>query len=245
MGKYSFFRKQVKYDFLIFFREPLFAFPILFIPAFFFIVFTSMYASYGDVRSFQQYVPIYSILISFLTIFFNIGMQSVADRELGVYKRIIISPTNIYFIVATYIVRGVVISFVGLIEMLLIANLGFGIPISDNLFVFILVFLIMIGIMLLMSLTLHGFFKNSRQVVPFTVLVFQYVLFASGLMFPVERLSKALQYFVFANPVYHMDRIAISIWENKVPNVANILALVVTIVICILLLLVQKNRQEY
>lgn len=243
MNKYGFFFKQVKYDFIIFFREPLFALPILLVPAIFFMIFTSIYAQYGINEFANTYIPLYVILISFMTIFFNIGLQSVNDRESGVYKRVIISPTNIFFITATYIVRGVVISFLGLAEMLLIAKVVFEMPITNHLGMFSLSFFIMIAILLVVSLSIHGLFKNSKQVTPMTILGFQYVLFASGMMFPIESLPKFLRLFVYINPVYHMNQISIAVWNGAPIKFIGIVALFVTTVLCGGLLKLQSKRE--
>lgn len=242
LRKYNFFLKQIKYDFLIFLREPFFALPILLLPALFFVIYAEIYSRPGvDIASFGNYIPMYVLLISFLTVFFNIGLQSVSDRETGVYKRIIISPTNIFFIVGTYVVRGVIISIVGLIEMFVIAKFVYGIPLTDQMALFVFIFILIVGIMLLLSLSLHGFFKNSRQVVPFTILSFQYVLFASGMMFPIEQVPAALRYFVYMNPVYHMNQVLVSIWNATSMGIVNVLALLAVIAICVFILSIQKR----
>ncbi len=243
MAKYAFFWKQVKYDFLIFFREPMFALPILIVPAIFFMIFTSIYAQYGVTKFASTYIPLYVILISFMTIFFNIGLQSVNDRETGVYKRIIVSPTNIFFITGTYIVRGIIISLLGLLEMIGIAKLVFSMPITANLVPFTLAFIVMIVILLIVSLSIHGFFKNSKQVTPITILGFQYVLFASGMMFPIEALPKIARYFVYVNPVYHMNQISIAMWNQQSVGWINAAALGVTTLICLSFFKLHQNRE--
>lgn len=243
MKRYSFFIKQIKYDLFIFLREPFFALPIMLLPAIFFYIYTRMYANSADVMTFGQYIPAYALLISFLTIFFNIGIQIVTDKELGVYKRIMISPANLYFMVATYVVRGVLISFVGLTEIILLAKIGFGIPLTENLLAFIFTFLILIGVMLLFSLSLHGFFKNSKQVLPFTIIMFQYVLFASGMLAPVHSLPKFMRVLVYINPIYHMNRIAVSVWEKTNVGGINVLALLIVCFICSIFVVIQRRKE--
>ena len=74
--------KQFWYDLVIFFREPFFALPILLLPGVFFIVYAgSMAKDAASIEGFAQYLPMYMILISFLTVFFNIGTQYVTDTE--------------------------------------------------------------------------------------------------------------------------------------------------------------------
>ncbi len=234
--------KQFKYDLIIFFREPFFALPILLLPGLFFIIYAgSMIKQTTDTAYFAQYLPMYMILISFLTLFFNIGTQYVTDKEGGIFKRMILSPISIYNLVLTYAMRGTLISILGFIEMILIAKILFKIPLSNNMFMFLVAFIIIVGIMMLISLAFHGFFKNSRQVMPFTIIGFQYVLFASGMIMPVESMPKIMRYLVYINPIYHMNLILTDVWYEKTLNITNILALVVCVIICFVILKFQKG----
>ena len=117
----------------------------------------------------------------------------------------------------------------------------FHIPLTDNIVVFFLVFLVIVVIMMLLSLALHGFFKNSRQVMPFTILGFQYVLFASGMIIPVEQMPGALKYIVYINPVYHMNQILVRIWYHLSPDIVNVLALAAWTAVCLILIRLQKG----
>lgn len=236
------FLKHLKYDILIFLREPMFALPIMILPAFFFILYAGMYAKQGaDITTFGQYIPMYVLLISFLTVFFNIGIQLVTDKETGVIKRLTISPINIYNIVFVYVIRGMVISIFGFIEMIAIAKFVYNIPLTENMLAFILCFIIMVGILLLLSLALHGFFKRSRQVVPFTIIAFQYVLFCSGMMFPISQLPSFVKPLVYINPIYYMNKLLTNIWYLKGLTLQYVLPLAATSIVCILILKMQKN----
>ena len=178
--------KQFWYDLVIFFREPFFALPILLLPGVFFIIYAgSMAKDAASIEGFAQYLPMYMLLISFLTVFFNIGTQYVTDKQSGIFKRLLLSPISLFNVVLTYSLRGLLISVLGFFEMIAIAVFVFKIPMSSHMVLFFFAFLVTVIIMMLLSLTLHGFFKNSRQVMPFTIIGFQYVLFASGLIMPV------------------------------------------------------------
>ncbi|MHC8520532.1 hypothetical protein ACPJHQ_03730 [Rossellomorea sp. H39__3] len=76
--------KLSKYDFLVFFREPFFALPIMILPGIFFFVFMKIFSNtIGGAENFGPYIPIYGLLISFLVLFFNIGLQYVTEKERG------------------------------------------------------------------------------------------------------------------------------------------------------------------
>lgn len=234
--------KQFKYDLVIFFREPFFALPILLLPGIFFVVYAgSMAKEYDDISSFAQYIPMYMILICFLTVFFNIGTQYVTDKQCGIFKRMIISPISLFNLVLTYSLRGLLVSILGFFEMVLISKFVFHIPLTDNMFLFFLAFILVVMIMMLLSLSLHGFFKNSRQIMPFTIIGFQYVLFASGMIMPVEKMPLFMQYLVYINPVYHMNQVLIRVWFREQQKIENILALVAWVVLCMVFVRIQKG----
>lgn len=234
--------KQFWYDLVIFFREPFFALPILLLPGVFFIIYAgSMAKDTANIESFARYLPMYMILISFLTVFFNIGTQYVTDKQSGIFKRLLLSPISLFNVVLTYTLRGLLISVLGFFEMVAIAVLVFKIPMSSHMVLFFLAFLVTVIIMMLLSLTLHGFFKNSRQVMPFTIIGFQYVLFASGLIMPVEKMPSVLRWLVYINPVYHMNQILVRVWYWTPQQAANLLALAVWVVVCLVLIQFQKG----
>ena len=235
--------KQFWVDLLIFFREPFFALPILFLPGLFFVVYAgAMAKTAGSLASFGQYIPIYMILVVFLTVFFNIGMQYVTDKQNGIFKRLLLSPVRLSNLVLTYALKGMLISVLGFIEMVAIAALVFHIPLSSNMPMVFLAFLFIAAVMMLISLSLHGFFKNTRQQMPVAIIGFQYVLFASGMILPVEQMPAILRYLVYINPVYHMNLVLLRVWFGKPQNWLNLLALAAWVLLSLLFIWIQKRR---
>ncbi|WP_408580853.1 ABC transporter permease [Bacillus velezensis] len=143
-------------------------------------------------------------------------------------------------------IRGVLISLIGFIEILLVGKLVFHTILTDHMFLFILTFLIVIGITLLFSLSTHNLFKNSRQVLPYTIVMFQYVLFGSGLMFPIESVPEFVKYIVYINPFYHMKNLLLSVWNwQQIINWQGIAYLVLVIFVCICLIYIKSRSKEY
>ncbi len=234
--------KQFWYDLVIFFREPFFALPILLLPGVFFVIYAgSMAKDAASIEGFAQFLPMYMILISFLTVFFNIGTQYVTDKQSGIFKRLLLSPISLFNVVLTYSLRGLLISILGFFEMIAIATLVFRIPLSSHMVLFFFAFLVTVIIMMLLSLTLHGFFKNSRQVMPFTIIGFQYVLFASGLIMPVEKMPVVLRWLIYINPVYHMNQILVRVWYGTPQQIINLIALAIWVAVCLILIQFQKG----
>ena len=238
--------KLCKYDFIVFFREPFFALPILILPGIFFFVFMKIFSvQLGGSENFGPYIPIYALLISFLVLFFNIGMQYVTEKERGIHKRLVVSSVSIYQIIFTYVTRGVLLSLVGFVEILAIGIFVFDATVTDHMFIFIGTFIIIIGITLLFSLSTHNLFKNSRQVLPYTIIMFQYVLFGSGLMFPTDGIPSYLKFLIDINPFYHMNEILLGVWNWTGIELVNVLYLIVIVILCIGLIFMKSGSKEY
>ena len=236
-------RKQFWIDLLVFFREPFFALPILFLPGLFFAVYAgAMAKTAANLDGFGQYIPIYMILVVFLTVFFNIGMQYVTDKQNGIFKRLLLSPVSISNLVLTYALKGMLISVLGFFEMVAIAALIFRIPLSEHMPAVFFSFVIIAAVMMLISLSVHGFFKNSRQQMPVAIIGFQYVLFASGMILPVEKMPTILQYLVYINPVYHMNMVLLRVWFGRPQKWINVAALAAWILLSLVFILIQKRR---
>ncbi|MBP3038196.1 ABC transporter permease [Bacillaceae bacterium Marseille-Q3522] len=238
--------KLSKYDFIVFFREPFFALPILVLPGIFFFIFMKIFSvQLGGSENFGPYIPIYALLISFLVLFFNIGLQYVTEKERGIHKRLVLSSVSIYQIIFTYIIRGVLLSLLGFIEILAIGIFVFHTKVTDQMILFILTFMMIIGITLLFSLSTHNLFKNSRQVLPYTIIMFQYVLFGSGLMFPTDGMPSYLKFLVDINPFYHMKEVLLGVWNWTGVELVNVLYLGFIVILCLGLIFLKARSKEY
>lgn len=241
------FLKLVKYDFLVFFREPFFALPILVLPGIFFFVFMSLFkAQLGTMEGFEVYIPTYALLISFLILFFNIGLQFVTEKERGIHKRLMLSSISKSHIVNAYLTRGVLLSIVGLVEICVIAWAAFDMALSEHFLFFLIGYLLVIGLVLLVSLSVHDLFKNTKQVLPFTIITFQYVMFGSGLMFPAEKAPDFLKALIYSNPFYHMNELLVQLWMGEFSSISmkGILYLAAIALVCVGLVKWNATRKE-
>ena len=60
------------------------------------------------------------------------SLQYVTEKERGIHKRLIMSSITIYHVILTYIIRGVLISLIGFIEILLVGKLVFHTILTDK-----------------------------------------------------------------------------------------------------------------
>lgn len=234
--------KLVQYDLIIFFREPFFALPTLLLPGFFFVVYASAFGKApADRISFGQYIPTYMLLISYLTVFFQIGTQYVTDKQNGIFKRLLLSPIRLLHVVISYSIRGVLVSVLGFFEMTVLAGAVLRIPLSENMLRVFFVFLLLASIMMLLSISIHGFIKNAKSVMLFSILCFQYVFFSTGMIMPVEKMPAAVRFFVYLNPIYHMNQVLVSAWYQTRQSAEHVLALAAWVILCLLFVRHQKG----
>jgi ABC-type multidrug transport system permease subunit len=241
------FINLVKYDFIAFFREPYFSLPLVIFPALLFYVFMSIFqGQVASLEGFDAYLPTYALLTAFMILFSNIGTQFVIEKQNGIHKRLVLSAINKKHLVLTYLVKGVFLSLLGLLEICLIARFVFGLQIPGHFPFFLLIYLVILTLVLLLSISLHDLFKSSKQVVPFTIVTFQYVLLCSGLMFPIKDAPDFLIPFIYLNPFYHMNEILTSVWSMNLSDISwlSVGYLIAVTLVCMLLVRYSSLKRE-
>ncbi|MBO1912545.1 ABC transporter permease, partial [Microvirga sp. 3-52] len=78
-----------------------------------------------------------------------------------------------------------------------------------------------------------------------TIIMFQYVLFGSGLMFPTDGIPSYLKFLIDINPFYHMNEILLGVWNWTGIELVNVLYLIVVVLLCLGLIFFKSNSKEY
>ena len=112
---------------------------------------------------------------------------------------------------------------------------------SENMLRVFFVFLLLASIMMLLSISIHGFIKNAKSVMLFSILCFQYVFFSTGMIMPVEKMPAAVRFFVYLNPIYHMNQVLVSAWYQTRQSAEHVLALAAWVILCLLFVRLQKG----
>jgi len=215
------FRNLVKYDFILFFREPIYAALILIMPVLsLFFVMSMLKSQNGSLAGLDQLIPVFGLLIAFMTVFFNMGINFVIEKENGVHKRLVLSAITKKHIVGAHVVKGVIISFIGLVEMMLVGVFGFGLTLTEHLFVFLVSYILILGLIVLLSVTIYDFFKTMNQALAFSMTMMMYVVMCSGTFFPLKNFPDMLKNVVYSNPFYHMNEIVIKTWSGQFDNIS-------------------------
>jgi ABC-type polysaccharide/polyol phosphate export permease len=235
------FKTLIKYDFIVFFREPFYALGGMFLPSVVFAFLTMM-----GIMPASRAMPFYSMLIAFMVFFFNIGLQYLMDKESGVHKRLILSSINKNHIVYASFIRGGLLSILGLAQIFLISVIGSGMHVPAHFPLFLLAYVVFITILFLLSISIYDLLKSTKQALPFTIFMMQYVFVCSGALFPIEMSPEYLKPVIYLNPFYHMHQMLLSIWQWELGNISffNVSYIVVLTVVCLGIARYNNTRRE-
>lgn len=209
---------QFKIEMKLFSREPIYIFFVMLLPAISFIVIGSMFKnnSYGNMTFFQKYIPGFIAIIMYSSTIFSVGLQMVIDKESGVFKRLKATPVrmrNVFAIVAT---KGILISVVGLTEIVLVAKLVFRADLAVHWGQFIVGFAVSIAALMALGFMVASLFNNIKSAIAALMVTFYPVFFLSDATIPLKAMPKVLRQVAPAiNPLYHVNVFLTSSWSGK------------------------------
>jgi len=142
------------------------------------------------------------ILYLFAALFTS--MSIVREREKGTIEQLIVTPIRPAEIVAAKIAPYIAISYLNMVEVLLIGVWLFRIPINGSL----LLLLVVAGLFLVVSLSvgvLISSLANTQQEAMMMVMgTMLPSIFLGGLFFPIEAMPRLLQYVSYLIPVRYI-----------------------------------------
>lgn len=209
--------EQMKIEFKVYLRQPLYLFFTILMPAIFFLFFGMMYSGeqYNGLDFFAQYIPGFSVIILFASSVFNIGNQVVTDKEKGVYKRLSVTPISFNRIASVVVGKGFIVAIIGYIEILLIAKLVFNVN-FDSIIVFSLFYTACIIYSLTIGFGLGMGIKtlNNYTVVMMTSFFPMFMLSDAGI--PLMLFPDFIQKLAYLNPLYHMNIVLRVAWNTGI-----------------------------
>lgn len=243
---------QLKYELIMFFREPMYVFFSLLLPVASFGMFGAMYGTqdYGGLDYFSAYIPGFIVIIMFTSCIFSVGFQNVMNRELGVYRRLMATPINLNMVFFASLVRGSVISILGLIEILALAKFGFGKRLTSYWGQFLLCFCFVTLVSLTIGFAIGIFFKKTKTAMMALMALMYPVMFMSDATIPLSVMPEIIQKLApIINPLYHMNVVLRFAWTGKLFEYSKDLVIgviymaVVTIVLFFIALKVYRREE--
>jgi ABC-2 type transport system permease protein len=150
----------------------------------------------------QYYVPGFVAYGVMSACFNTLTMVIVNRREMGLLKRLRLSPLPTWALLGAIFISTLLVAFVQVIIMLAVGRLAFGVVLPSNLGAFVLAVVVGGVSFTAMGAAMSTVIPNQDAAGPVTSIVFFILLFLSGLWFPIQAnsgLAKFSSYF----PIRH------------------------------------------
>ncbi len=157
----------------------------------------------GGVRVIQYYVPGFLAYGVMSTCFNSLATSLVVRREMGLLKRLRLSPLPTSAMLAAICANALVISFIQIVVLLLIGRLGYGVHMPHNVGALVVALAVGAAAFTAIGMAMSTLIPNQEAAGPVVSIVFFVLLFLSGLWYPIKPhsgLAQISSYF----PIRHM-----------------------------------------
>ena len=207
MGDLKLVGRQIYYEQLNFWLNPIGA---IFTVGFSVVFLVLVGSSAGHQRSsaigggllIKYYVPGFIAYGVMAACFNMLAINVVVRREMGLLKRLRLSPLPTWAMLAAVSASALIISAAQVILVLLIGRLGYNVPFPHNIAAFVVTVVVGAISFTCIGLGMSTLIPNQEAGAPITSIVFFVLLFLSGLWFPISA-SSGLAKFSSYFPVRH------------------------------------------
>jgi len=140
----------------------------------------------------------------------------VREKETGTIEQIMLTPLRSHEIIIAKLLPTITIAELSLIPSLLIATVGFGLPIKGSIPLFFFASTIFLFTSMGMGVFVSTLSRNLQQALLISFFILFPVLFLSGTMVPIESMPSAMQYLSLLSPVRYYMEIVLGIFLKGV-----------------------------
>jgi ABC-2 type transport system permease protein len=199
--------RQVRYEQLSFWLNPIgAAFTVGFSVVFLILLGASAGNShisfYGNIRLVQYYVPGFAAYGVMAACFNILAITLVNRREMGLLKRLRLSPLPTWALLTAIVVSSMVIAAIEVIILLVVGRLGFNVHFPDNVGAFVVAVVVGMLCFSALGVAMSTLVPNQDAAGPIVSIIFFVLLFLSGLWFPLKPGSGLAQFSAYF-PVHH------------------------------------------
>jgi ABC-2 type transport system permease protein len=199
--------RQVRYEQLSFWLNPIGAiFTVGFSVVFLILLGASAGNShisfYGDIRLVQYYVPGFAAYGVMAACFNILAITLVNRREMGLLKRLRLSPLPTWALLTAIVLSSMVIAAIEVVILLAVGRLGFDVHFPDNVGAFVLAIVVGMLCFSALGVAMSTLVPNQDAAGPIVSIIFFVLLFLSGLWFPLKPGSGLAQFSAYF-PVHH------------------------------------------
>lgn len=209
-------RAYTVFDVQINFRERLALFLILALPGIMYAFFGMMFGKeqYASSSFFDEYTASFAGLILLNIALMNIAPGLTIYRELGFFRRLMVSPLPMSAIWISAVLRSAVLYLIGQGEMLVLGYLMFGqVPHAPVIQLLLSVLVAMFGLFS-MGFLLGSVFRSSGASFNAGILLFQPMLLLSGASFPLSMFPDWVRFVTQLIPMTHVVQVMRLGWRG-------------------------------
>ena len=183
--------RQVRYEQLSFWLNPVgAAFTVGFSVVFLILLGASAGNSrisfYGNIRLVQYYVPGFAAYGVMAACFNILAITLVNRREMGLLKRLRLSPLPTWALLSAIVLSSMVVAAVEVVILLAVGRLGFGVHLPDNAGAFVVAVVVGMLCFSALGVAMSTLVPNQDAAGPIVSIIFFVLLFLSGLWFPIK-----------------------------------------------------------
>jgi ABC-2 type transport system permease protein len=199
--------RQVRYEQLSFWLNPIGAiFTVGFSVVFLILLGASAGNShisfYGNIRLVQYYVPGFAAYGVMAACFNILAITLVNRREMGLLKRLRLSPLPTWALLTAIVLSSMVIAAIEVVILLAVGRLGFNVHFPDNVGAFVVAIVVGMLCFSALGVAMSTLVPNQDAAGPIVSIIFFVLLFLSGLWFPLKPGSGLAQFSAYF-PVHH------------------------------------------
>ena len=217
----------------IFLREPMGAFFALGFPVVLFLIFGRVYGNETGVMT--RSIPIFAVIGIATSGILSLVIIISIYREGGILKRLKTTPLSpITILTAHFLVKFILIAM-GMTTIFLLGGAMYNIPFTDNLFSFVLAFILCTVSLVSLGYVIASIVPTARFAQPIASAVVYTMIFYSGIFFDVGKLSSSLTYVAQVMPLTHAANLLSGVWEgdNWSNYTMETIFLLLTTVVCL------------
>ena len=199
--------RQVRFEQLSFWLNPIGALLTIGFSLVFIVIFESTSGhstvSFLTINLGQYYVPAFAAYGVMAACFNILAINMVNRREMGLLKRLRLSPLPTWMLLAAVFINWMIIALIQVVLLLVLGRFGYGVHGPRDVGLFILVLVVGMFSFTALGVGLSTVVPNADAAGPIVSLVFFILVALSGLYFPVKP-GTGLATFTGVFPIRHM-----------------------------------------
>jgi len=212
-------RAYAVFDLKVIFRERVALALILALPAVMYIFFGMIFGSsrYGEqkISFYDEYTPSFTALVLLNIGLMNLGPALAIYRELGFYRRLMVTPVKPSIIWLATVFRATVIYLVGYAGMAITGWFIFGKAPQSSLLQFGSGVILCCFSLLSMGFMIGTVCKSSAAAINTGIFTFQPMLLLSGASIPLSIMPSWVEHIANLIPMTHVVTIMRLVWRNQ------------------------------